>query len=112
MTDSREPMLSFIPAELLALIPADVQQSIIDRMSTSQGEPTVLGFPFPVPAEANHIPLVQHAGPDYVCTGCGEHVPDGLRIYEKVIDGMVVGLRMTAGASDAGPLVHRCGRTD
>ena len=115
MTDKppiRSLALSFIPEELLDLIPKDVQQSIINRISASPSKPTTLGFPFPVPTEANHIPLVQHAGADYVCTGCGEHVPDNLRIYETIEDGMVVGLRMTAGASDDGPLVHQCGQVN
>lgn len=105
----RSLALSFIPDDLLDLIPKEIQQSIIERITWS--EPTILGFPFPVPTEANHIPLVQHAGTDYVCTGCGERVPDGLRIFETVEDGMVIGLRMTAGADNDGPLIHTCGRT-
>jgi hypothetical protein len=64
---------------------------------------------FPVPINPTDTPLVQHAGFDYVCTGCGEHVPDNVRIYETIEDDMVIGLRMIAGASDDGPLVHQCG---
>jgi hypothetical protein len=64
--------------------------------------------PFPVPVKPSGKPLVQHAGFDYLCTGCGEHVPDGLCIYEEVEDGMVVGLRMTGG--QGGSAVHQCGR--
>lgn len=112
MVDDRRSVLSFIPDDLLSLIPSEVQQTIIDRLSSSKGEPVVLGFPFPVPTEDNHIPLVQHAGPDYVCTGCGGRVPDGLRIYETVADDEVIGLTMRAGIADDGPIVHECGQVD
>jgi hypothetical protein len=63
--------------------------------------------PFPVPIKTTDTPLVQHAGVDYTCTGCGEHVPAGLHIHETINDGMVIGLRMIAGAD--GPVVHQCG---
>jgi hypothetical protein len=100
---------ALIPDDVLRLIPPDVQQTIATRLA-APSEPVILGFPFPVPTELGHTPLVQHAGVDYVCTGCGTRVPDNLRIYEIIEDNQVVGLRMTAGASDDGPLVHACGR--
>jgi hypothetical protein len=64
--------------------------------------------PFPVPIQITDTPLVQHAGFDYICTGCGEHVPDGVHIQETIKDGMVIGLRMIVGAD--GPVVHQCGK--
>lgn len=64
--------------------------------------------PFPEPRKPTDIPLVQHAGVDYRCTGCGERVPDGVRIYETVKDGMVVGLRMEGGPD--GQFRHECGK--
>jgi hypothetical protein len=64
--------------------------------------------PFPVPIHTTDIPLVQHAGVDYTCTGCGEHIPDGVHIHETIKDGMVIGLRMIAGVD--GPVVHQCGK--
>jgi hypothetical protein len=63
--------------------------------------------PFPVPVQTTDTPLVQHAGFDYICTGCGEHIPDGVHVYEMIKDGMVIGLRMAVGAD--GPVVHQCG---
>jgi hypothetical protein len=63
--------------------------------------------PFPVPIQITDTPLVQHAGVDYTCTGCGTHVPSGIHIHETINDGMVIGLRMIAGAD--GPVVHQCG---
>lgn len=66
--------------------------------------------PFPEPRSPEDIPLVQHAGFDYICTGCGEHIPDGTWIYETVEDGMVIGLRMQNGPD--GDTVHSCGTVD
>jgi hypothetical protein len=66
--------------------------------------------PFPAPVHPNDTPLVQHAGIDYRCTGCGAVVPDGVWIYETVKDGMVVGLRMEGGSS--GQFTHRCGEVE
>lgn len=65
---------------------------------------------FPVPISSDDIPLVQHAGFDYRCTGCGASVPDGVRIYETIKDGMVVGLRMEGGPD--GRFAHQCGQVD
>lgn len=67
------------------------------------------GFtPFAVPVGHDDVPLVQHAGAAYRCTGCGGPVPDGAWLYETVEDGLVVGLRATAGAG--GHDIHRCGK--
>jgi hypothetical protein len=63
--------------------------------------------PFPVPIKSTDMPLVQHAGADYICTGCSEHIPSGVHIHEIIDNGMVIGLRMIAGAD--GPVVHACG---
>jgi hypothetical protein len=109
IVERRVALSSVIPDDVLRLIPLDVQQSLAARLVAPTTEPVVLGFPFPVPTEAHHTPLVQHAGFDYVCTGCGARIPDNVRIHEVIRDDMVVGLRMTAGASDDGPLVHSCG---
>jgi hypothetical protein len=53
-------------------------------------------------------PLLQHAGANYKCSGCGE-VGDwsGMQIYETVEEGMVIGLRVQGGPG-ATP-VHACG---
>jgi hypothetical protein len=64
--------------------------------------------PFPVPAARGDLPLVQHAGNAYTCTGCGGPVPDGVWLHETVEDGMVVGLLARIGAD--GDVVHKCGR--
>jgi hypothetical protein len=66
--------------------------------------------PFPVPIKSTDVPLVKHAGFDYVCSGCDVHVPDGLRIAETIKDGMVIGLRMTSGIE--GPIIHQCGQVN
>lgn len=65
--------------------------------------------PFPVPIDRGDTPLVQHAGIDYICTGCGAHIPDGVWIFEKVVDGMIVGMKMTSGPDTE--VFHRCGDT-
>lgn len=65
-------------------------------------------IPFPVPINPGDLPLVQHAGFDYVCTGCGAHVPDGTWIYETIDDGVIVGLRMRSDRD--GPVIHECGQ--
>lgn len=103
--------LSFIPPAVLDLIPDDVRQSIAAKL-TPTTKPTALGYPFPAPTEYDHTPLVQHAGHHYLCTGCGGDVPDGVRITETVVDGMVVGMRMRAGIADDGPIVHECGTNE
>jgi hypothetical protein len=64
---------------------------------------------FPEPKSATDKPLVQHAGIDYRCSGCGEAVPDGVRIYETVREGMVVGMRMEGGPD--GQFRHSCGES-
>lgn len=66
--------------------------------------------PFPEPKKPTDTPLVQHAGVDYRCTGCGGRVPDGVRIYETVKDGTVVGMRMEGGSS--GQFTHQCGEVE
>jgi hypothetical protein len=81
--------------------------------------------PFPVPLHAGDLPLVTHAGANYRCSGCGATVPAGVRLYETVEDGMVVGLvAMLPGGQDAphagvvytaahdldGEIVHACGK--
>lgn len=53
---------------------------------------------------------MQHAGIDYICTGCGAHIPDGVHIYETVKDGMIIGLRVQRGHD--GPVIHECGGTE
>jgi hypothetical protein len=63
--------------------------------------------PFPEPRTADDAPLVTHAGFAYRCTGCGGPVPDGAWLAEDIADGMVIGLRVTAG--QGGPVVHACG---
>ncbi len=63
--------------------------------------------PFPVPTHPGDTPLVTHAGFDYLCTGCGAHIPDGVWIHEQVKDGMVVGMTMRDGAD--GAVIHQCG---
>lgn len=63
--------------------------------------------PFPEPKAPDDLPLVQHAGFAYRCTGCGGEVPDGAWLDEDVVDGTVKGLRATAGPG--GPEVHACG---
>lgn len=103
------PDLSFIPPAVLDLIPGEVKRNILAQLAAPT-KPTPLGFPFPAPTESHHTPLVQHAGHHYLCTGCGGDVPDGVRVYETIEDGMVVGLTMRAGISDDGPIAHQCGR--
>lgn len=83
--------------------------------------------PFPVPVHAGDLPLVVPVGADYRCSGCGGTVPAGVRMYETVEDGMVVGLvAMLPGGADApallpgvahtaaheldGEIVHACGK--
>lgn len=63
--------------------------------------------PFPEPKTSDDTPLVTHAGFQYRCTGCGGDVPDGAWLAERVKDGMVVGLLVTAG--QGGQVVHACG---
>lgn len=106
-----DDILSFIPPEILDLIPDDVRQSMAAQVSSS-ARPTMLGYPFPVPTGPAHTPLVQHAGHHYLCTGCGGVVPDGVRITETIVDGMVVGMRMRTGISADGPIAHECGQVD
>jgi hypothetical protein len=83
--------------------------------------------PFPVPVDPADTPLVVPAGPDYRCSGCGGTVPAGVRLYETIEDGMVVGL-LAMGPGDAnaptlsqgvaytsahvldGEVVHACGK--
>jgi hypothetical protein len=65
---------------------------------------------FPEPKQSTDVPLVQHAGAHYTCTGCGAWVPDGVRIYETVKDGMVVGMRMEGGPD--GQFQHQCGHVE
>jgi hypothetical protein len=64
---------------------------------------------FPVPIRPTDIPLVQHNGFIYKCTGCGADIPDGTAVYETIKDGMVVGLRMRGGTAPDGPIIHECG---
>lgn len=103
--------LSFIPPAVLDLIPDDVRQSIAAKL-TPTTKPTTLDYPFPAPTEYNHTPLVQHAGHHYLCTGCGGDVPDGVRIQETIVEGMVIGMRMRAGTDPDGPIVHECGSNE
>jgi hypothetical protein len=63
--------------------------------------------PFKNPVHPDDTPLVQHAGFEYKCTGCGAPVPDGVHIYETVEDGMVIGLKVRRGLE--GPVLHACG---
>jgi hypothetical protein len=83
--------------------------------------------PFPVPVHAGDTPLVTPDKGDYRCSGCGGKVPDGVRLYETIEDGMVVGL-LAMGPGDAnapaltqgvaytsahvldGEIVHACGK--
>jgi len=83
--------------------------------------------PFPVPIHADDTSLVAPDGGAYRCSGCGGEVPDGVRLYETVEDGMVVGLlAMRPGGANApallpgvahtaahvldGEVVHACGK--
>lgn len=63
--------------------------------------------PFPEPKAAGDLPLVQHAGFAYRCTGCGGEVPDGAWLDEDIAKSKVIGIRATAG--QGGPVVHACG---
>jgi hypothetical protein len=63
--------------------------------------------PFPEPKLPDDKPLVQHAGVDYRCSGCGGSVADGVWILPNVRNGMVVGVRVQRGAD--GPVEHECG---
>lgn len=65
---------------------------------------------FKAPVLPKDVPLVQNDGLIYKCSGCGGPVPDGVWIFEKIEDGMVVGMTMKRG--DDGPIVHQCGEVD
>jgi len=66
--------------------------------------------PFKNPAHPiDDLPLLQHAGANYKCTGCGA-VGDwhGMQLYPTVDEnGMVIGLCVRA--SPEAPPVHVCG---
>lgn len=101
--------LGFIPPDVFDLIPPEVRQAITERVAAARVRTSeVHEFePFPVPVHRGDTPLVQHAGYDYICTGCGGRVPDGVIIHETVRDGMVVGMRMDGGPD--GEFRHQCG---
>ena len=65
---------------------------------------------FPIPVHRDDKPLVTHAGFDYLCSGCGDHVPDGVWIREFVKDGQIIGLTMRNGRD--GEIIHQCGQVD
>lgn len=84
----------------------EIQRRVAQRLAELQGIHEFV--PFPVPIHPNDTPLVQHAGEDYRCTGCGAAVPDGVRIHETVKDGVVQGMRMEGGPD--GQFRHQCGQ--
>jgi hypothetical protein len=102
--------LGFIPPDVFDLIPPEVRQAIAERVATARVRTSEMHEfePFPVPIHRDDTPLVQHAGYDYVCTGCGGRVPDGVRIHENVRDGMVIGMWMDGGPD--GQFRHQCGK--
>lgn len=71
--------------------------------------------PFPVPRDPADVPLVRPGSVDvygtkvgvYLCSGCGEPMPQGVWLHETVEDGMVTGLDAYMGPD--GERVHSCG---
>jgi hypothetical protein len=109
MTVTSPDELGFIPRKIFDLIPPEVRQTITERVAAARVRIAVAREfeSFPVPIHREDTPLVQHAGYDYICTGCGGRVPDGVRIYENVKNGMVIGMRMEGGPD--GRFRHQCG---